>query len=581
MLKWLLIHSLLLGAHALNTLFGGRVVMRHFEYKNDMDENVVYINDHQRVVFNTTPPDEDLLPFSHITGYGYFINETFYVTNYTLSPIYERIQETVAKPLKTITFLLNICNQAPTFSRNVFLGQLLKKHAPTNAITLEEYYESCSLNQTIFSETENDVVGPIAVPCTGTTSWGGTFQHTRCGENEIIGWAQFAERNSGVDLSLYNHRIFVIPITLSCNWLGIADVGCAGGWCRSWIKSTSSGYSVQAMFHELGHNHGLSHATGLDGGEYSDFTSAMGGCCSIRCHNAPHAALLKWYLPIATLTNTTHPPGTTALFTLPPALTNRTNYLLVGNMYISYRTRMGYDITLVEPNTIHIHTLIGTSKTRLQAILRPGQTYTQQNWLIQAMNQTATVRVCNLIPGSSDCLACTQCPSNSPVAYSCCGDGVCSPDQGENCRTCPQDCAFGVVNKTGRAFCCGEIETTPCNFFRCRDKCYNACNATTVLFPPPPVPSPFPSPPVVSPLPPPLPFPSPPLPSPPPPSHVRSSCICLSQTHPPVPYCGNGICEAYVNEDCTTCPSDCQQGIDYCCGKNKTCTGCYGSLCTM
>lgn len=558
MIKWLCL--LLYTANAaVSTFFGGQVVVRHYEYKDDKDEDVTYLNNHQRISFKT-PPNEDDLPGSDLSGYGYFDNDTFVFTNYTLQPLRSYIQD-ISQPIRTVTFILNICGQSPNYNKQVFEAQLFKRFAPANAITLEEYYESCSLNQTTFSPVDNTVVGPINVPCTGTTSWGSTYTNTRCGENEIIGWAEYAERNSGLDLTRFKHRIYVIPITMSCAWLGIADVGCFG-WCRSWIRSSSSGLSVQALFHELGHNHGLSHATGITGDEYGDFTSAMGGCCSIRCHNAPQASLLKWYKPIAVLTNQTLSPGTARTFSLPPVLTNPINYVQVNNLYLSYRTRTGYDITLAETNKLHIHNFTGATRTRLLAVLSNGMNYRSGNWLIEYTNHTQ-VKVCHSSRENPDCKECSWC-----------GDGVCDYTRGETCKTCPIDCLGGVVNKTGRVFCCGDLETTDPNFFRCRGRTYNPCNGTF----PPPVPSPplraspSPSPPSPSP------FPPPPVPSPPP--QPSAICFCYKPNILPSPFCGNGLCEAYANEDCNSCSIDCPGN---CCGKNKTCTAadCQGAVCII
>ena len=41
---------------------------------------------------------------------------------------------------------------------------------------------------------DNLVVGPIPIPCTGTMSWGMSFDSiNQCGGPEIYGWAEFGQ----------------------------------------------------------------------------------------------------------------------------------------------------------------------------------------------------------------------------------------------------------------------------------------------------------------------------------------------------------------------------------------------------
>jgi hypothetical protein len=58
--------------------------------------------------------------------------------------------------------------------------------------------------------------------------------------------------------------------------------------------------STNAFTHELGHNLFLDHS-GKGGDEYTDFTSAMGYCCSRRCYSSPQMYQLGWATPIADL----------------------------------------------------------------------------------------------------------------------------------------------------------------------------------------------------------------------------------------------------------------------------------------
>jgi hypothetical protein len=42
-------------------------------------------------------------------------------------------------------------------------------------------------------------------------------------------------------------------------------------------------------FHELSHNFYLNHAGKWGNEGYDDMSGAMGYCCDVRCHNAPHS----------------------------------------------------------------------------------------------------------------------------------------------------------------------------------------------------------------------------------------------------------------------------------------------------
>lgn len=48
---------------------------------------------------------------------------------------------------------------------------------------------------------------------------------------------------------------------------------------------------------------------------------------------------------------------------------------------------------------------------------------------------------------------------------SCNGDGICQPNNGENCMTCPGDCAGRMKGNPGKRFCCGD--TVTCADVRC------------------------------------------------------------------------------------------------------------------
>jgi hypothetical protein len=96
--------------------------------------------------------------------------------------------------------------------------------------------------------------------------------------------ADEAAAAAGVDLSGYQHVVYMFPFQIGCSWLGTSALG--GSWAM--INGT---FSLQVIAHELGHNLGLFHAgswTCTSGGvrvqisdtctasEYGDPFDAMG-----------------------------------------------------------------------------------------------------------------------------------------------------------------------------------------------------------------------------------------------------------------------------------------------------------------
>ncbi len=65
--------------------------------------------------------------------------------------------------------------------------------------------------------------------------------------------ADEAAADAGIDLSGYDHVMYVVPSRVGCGWLGIAVVG--GSW-----SMINGNQGVHPIAHELGHNLGLQHA---------------------------------------------------------------------------------------------------------------------------------------------------------------------------------------------------------------------------------------------------------------------------------------------------------------------------------
>ncbi len=168
----------------------------------------------------------------------------------------------------------------------------------TDARSVDGLYREASLGQMSFpADTDGDgkpdVFGPFVI----------NYDNAAC---DYYSWAYAAEaaaQLAGVDLSLYRHRVFVLPRTSelpSCSWAGVANVGC-GTFCRAWI----AGATGMIFAHELGHNLNLAHA-GTDpendntiNNVYGDYSDPMGSSSSSwYLFNAAHMDQMGWYANI-------------------------------------------------------------------------------------------------------------------------------------------------------------------------------------------------------------------------------------------------------------------------------------------
>eukprot|EP00798_Chlamydomonas_sp_ICE-L_P009632 gene9632-7546_t len=156
-------------------------------------------------------------------------------------------------------------------------------------------------------------------------------------------------------LSPYKHRIIhhaqgAGVTSLSCwdpavrmDWHGIVGpvngrapnphVYLPGVFSYAWV-SGDQWDALQGWFHEIGHNYNLGHAdTKLF--RSSDFSSAMGWCCTLRCMNPAQNWQLGWSDAVAAVDSSQLKVGTTMAFSIPPQHTSTKNFIRITADWVS------------------------------------------------------------------------------------------------------------------------------------------------------------------------------------------------------------------------------------------------------
>lgn len=167
-------------------------------------------------------------------------------------------------------------------------------------------------------------------------------------------WADLTEAAAtaaGVNLSLYDYKMYVLPTLTTCNIGGAATIGCQGAPCRSWNLSCGS----QLVYaHELGHNLTMNHASadldadGVIEDEYGDESDVMGNYWVQQ--NAPHKVQMGWLPPAQVLDVTQSGVYHLAPTEITPAASPFPQALRVFNLYyLSTRRLSGFDSPLDGP----------------------------------------------------------------------------------------------------------------------------------------------------------------------------------------------------------------------------------------
>jgi hypothetical protein len=272
----------------------------------------------------------------------------------------------VAGDQKTIVIVANFLDTAVACSvadieYRVFSDPLNK--------SVDALYREMSFDQLWLT---GDVAGPFTINYSTTSA---------C---DISAWASAADAAasaSGVNLATYNRKIYVLPRTNPCGYIGVGTVG--GNPSRAWIFRCDGS---DTFAHELGHNLGMNHAsTPTD--EYGDTSDIMGyGGFGLRHINGPHQDQTGWINPLQMKGVVESGMYSIAPLELNVSQAIAPQVLIVPkpdtgeSYYLTYRQAVGFDSSL--PSTylkgvnIHRHKTDSATRTYLLGVLADSGSFT-------------------------------------------------------------------------------------------------------------------------------------------------------------------------------------------------------------
>ncbi|EFJ48887.1 zinc-containing metallo-protease [Volvox carteri f. nagariensis] len=223
--------------------------------------------------------------------------------------------------ISSVIFLISYCGYRNYHTVESFRKMWLNEPSTTtDAMTMQNYISYCSQGAARMTNSSQRIFA-VDLPCTGGSGKNAFNFNTSCEDPELYGMMSMADsivRNTyGASISYVKQRIAVLPdyAHTTCRWGGLAQVGCSGDRCYTWINAAAS---PRVFLHEMLHNFGLHHAGRLgDPWEYADYSCVMG--IGDTCPNAAQLWRLSWALPLpgGDLNGTTLQVGRRITFTLP------------------------------------------------------------------------------------------------------------------------------------------------------------------------------------------------------------------------------------------------------------------------
>jgi hypothetical protein len=273
---------------------------------------------------------------ARVTARGRVHESTLYVaaadgTGMTIQGATTTVSQATTGNRRTIVIVANFRDANVTCSVQSITDMMF---TDPNGRSVAALYRECSLGQLMLS---GDVVGPYALDAASTDP---------CNFNAWSVSADAQATAAGVDLSSYQHKFYVFPVS-QCGAAGYGTIG--GNPSMAWVFQC--GYrGVYA--HELGHNLAMDHAS-TPTSEYDDTTDPMAiSSGMLPGLNAPHRHQLGWHS--ATSLRLVEQEGSydVAPLALDPTVATAPQILMIRKpdtneyYYLSYRYPMGFDASI-------------------------------------------------------------------------------------------------------------------------------------------------------------------------------------------------------------------------------------------
>lgn len=293
---------------------------------------------------------------------------------------------TAAVERKAVTLLVNMRNGVNSVGTTASAtGNMYDNTSSVRGLYDASSYGQLSFNRDTDNDGKADVFGPFTIDADATAS---------CDYYDWAYKAEAAAKSAGIDLTKYQHKVFVLPSysqLTQCGWGGVGNLAC-GDSCRAWIA-----YDARNIYgHELGHNLSMHHAavdSNNDGAlesEYGDSSSVMSSALDANQFNAPNKVQMGWMAAFAGSTKDVS--GANNSFSLSaleldrrsqtPGLQVLTHSRAAGGKYyVSFRQSVGsYGAQSAFANKVGIHSHDGgTAKTRLIKHLVVGEQFSDAN----------------------------------------------------------------------------------------------------------------------------------------------------------------------------------------------------------